>query len=443
MTDKLAQIPFSPRRWPFFYGWIILAAGTIGFIFSVPGQTIGVSAFTRPLMEALHLESTTISLAYMLGTLTSASLLTWAGKFFDRMGARVTTAAAGAGLGLILVYMSQARRLTAAVDSLLPGDRTRAAAFGVLVVGFFLLRYFGQGVLTMASSNMVMKWFQSLRGLASGIMNVFTPVGFSLAPRIFNSLQNQVGWSTTWMYTALMLGLGFTLFVVIFYRDNPEDCGLLPDGRTTPKDQYSRKGEDSHDYTLAETRRTYPFWAFNLALAMNALYVTAMTFHIESIFLRAGRPGSEAFGIFFPISLASVLLGLAAGWISDHTKLKYLLLTMTLGMLTSMAGVLLLGHGPGYGMIILGNALSQAMFGLLLAITWPHFFGKAHLGAITGFQRSWTVSFSALGPYLFSLSLEHLGSYTPSILFCAAVTGVLFVAALKADKPVRPAPGTK
>lgn len=442
MTKKSARVPFSPRRWPFFYGWVILAAGTIGFIFSVPGQTIGVSAFTRPLMEALHLQSTTISLAYMLGTLASASLLTRAGRFFDRMGARVTAAAAGAGLGLILLYMSQARGITRALEPLLPGDRERAAAFSVLVVGFFLLRFFGQGVLTMASSNMVMKWFRSRRGLASGIMNVFTPVGFSLAPRLFNSLQNQVGWSTTWVYTALVLGLGFPLFVVIFYRDNPEECGLQPDGAPSPQDTKAGQDHEGQDYTLSEARRTYPFWAFNLALAMNALYVTAMTFHIESIFLQAGRMESEAFGIFFPISLGAVLLGLVAGWISDHTKLKYLLLTMTLGMLTSMAGLLLLEHGPGYEMIIFGNALSRAMFGLLLAITWPHFFGRTHLGAITGFQRSWTVSFSALGPYLFSLSLEHLGSYTPSILFCAAVTGVLFVAALSADKPIWPAPGS-
>ncbi len=443
MTNKSAQIPFSPRRWPFFYGWMILAAGTIGFIFSVPGQTIGVSAFTRPLMEALNLESTTISLAYMLGTLISATALTWAGRFFDRMGARMTAAAASAGLGLILVYMSQTPGITAMLDTFLPGDRSQGAAFGVLVVGFFLLRYFGQGVLTMASSNMVMKWFQSLRGLASGIMNVFTPVGFSLAPRIFNSLQNQVGWSTTWIYTALMLGLGFTLFVVIFYRDNPEDCGLQPDGRSSHKDQKQSTGQGRSGYTLSEARRTYPFWAFNLALAMNALYATATTFHIESIFLQAGRPESEAFGIFFPISLASVLLGLVAGWISDHTKLKYLLLTMTLGMLTSMAGLLLLDHGPGYGMIILGNAVSQAMYGVLLSITWPHFFGRAHMGAITGFQRSWSVSFSAVGPYLFSLSLEYLGSYSPSILFCAAVTGMLFLAAFSADKPVWPASGSQ
>jgi len=43
--------PFSPARLPFFYGWIILFAGIIGMLMSVPGQTVGVSAFTEDLLK--------------------------------------------------------------------------------------------------------------------------------------------------------------------------------------------------------------------------------------------------------------------------------------------------------------------------------------------------------------------------------------------------------
>jgi len=434
------NLPFPPGRWPFFYGWVILAVGTIGFICSVPGQTIGVSAFTRPLMEALGLESTTTSLAYMVGTLISASLLTGAGRFYDRFGARVTAMAAGAGLGAVLLYMSEVDNIALQASRLFSSAPGQIPPFAVLVVGFFLLRYFGQGVLTMTSSNMIMKWFQAYRGLASGIMNVFVPVGFSLAPQLFSAMRDNVGWSRTWMITALVMGVGFTLFAGIFYRDNPEDCGLDQDGKPPPAKERQEKAGREMDFTLSQARRTYPFWAFNLALAVNALYVTAMTFHIESIFAQVGRTESEAFGIFFPISLGAVILGLVGGWISDRTKLKYLLLAMTTGMLLSMTGLLLLNHNPGYGMIVVGNALSQAMFGLLLAITWPHFYGRENLGAITGFQRSWTVSFSALGPYLFSLSFDHLDSYHPAVILCMALTGLLFFAALLADKPERPGP---
>ena len=67
------------KKFPFFYGWIIVAASAFGMIFSVPGQTIGVSVFTDYLIEALGLSRDQLSLAYMIGTLSSASILSFSG----------------------------------------------------------------------------------------------------------------------------------------------------------------------------------------------------------------------------------------------------------------------------------------------------------------------------------------------------------------------------
>ena len=46
--------PFPPSRLPFFYGWVILGAGIIGILMSIPGQTMGVSVFTENLLEDLE-----------------------------------------------------------------------------------------------------------------------------------------------------------------------------------------------------------------------------------------------------------------------------------------------------------------------------------------------------------------------------------------------------
>lgn len=54
-------------------------------------------------------------------------------------------------------------------------------------------------------------------------------------------------------------------------------------------------------------------------------------------------------------------------------------------------------------------------------------------------MRSWTVFFSATGPFMFSLSLDYLGSYRTGVgLLCLAVTAVLFVCSFWADKPPHP-----
>ncbi|HCE06906.1 MAG TPA: hypothetical protein DEQ62_11315, partial [Verrucomicrobiales bacterium] len=45
------RTPFAPSACPFFYGWVIVFAATIGTIASIPGQTMGFTVFTDVLME--------------------------------------------------------------------------------------------------------------------------------------------------------------------------------------------------------------------------------------------------------------------------------------------------------------------------------------------------------------------------------------------------------
>ena len=41
------DFPFRPSAFPFYYGWIVLFASTVGLVMSAPGQTIGVSVVTE------------------------------------------------------------------------------------------------------------------------------------------------------------------------------------------------------------------------------------------------------------------------------------------------------------------------------------------------------------------------------------------------------------
>ena len=74
-------------KFPFFYGYVIIFAGTIGVIMSAPGQTVGISVFTDFLIEDLKISRDNLSLAYLIGTLLSSLILTYAGKFYDKFPA--------------------------------------------------------------------------------------------------------------------------------------------------------------------------------------------------------------------------------------------------------------------------------------------------------------------------------------------------------------------
>lgn len=434
--QKVKRFPFDPARWPFFYGWIILGAGTIGMLMSVPGQTVGVSVFTDFLIDALSLTRRHLSLAYLVGTTTSALLLTRAGRFYDRAGARTMVVVVSLGLGGVLFYLSFSPGISGVLSRLLPFLSRTAASFIIISIGFFLLRFLGQGSLTLVSRNMVMEWFEKRRGMVNAVLGVAVSFGFSYSPRILDRLIQAGGWQSAWRFLGIVIGGVFCLFAFVFFRDRPEDFGLEPDGgEVKTRKLFHPEAEAGRDFELKEARCTFSYWAFILALTMASLIVTAFTFHVVSIFAEAGLSRSRAVAIFFPSSIVAISVQFLASWGSDYVKLKYLLALQAAGMGILALGIVLLGPGLPVVLVILGNGITQGLMGVTNNLTWVRFFGRRHLGAISGFAATWTVAGSAVGPYLFSLSLDITGSYAFIGIAALGIIGALFITSFKADRP--------
>ncbi len=427
----LEQIPFNPERWPFFYGWMILFWGTLGVLLSVPGQTTGVSAFIEPLIRDLGVSRSSLSYAYLIGTLSSSFLLTPFGKVYDKIGARWMAFLSCSVLGFILLLLSQTDKITAFLGGLFP---EHIAAFSLLAVLFFMLRLSGQGVLTMASRNMVMNWFDRRRGLVSGISGSAVSFGFSYTPKFFSGLIEARGWSGTWFLLGVLLILFFAPLLFLFFRDRPETSGLVPDGKTAGETGKLKAG-NTRPFTLAEARGTFCFWAFALTMALQALVITAVTFHIESIFEQAGMEGKQGFNIFIPMSAVAITVTLIGGWIADRTQLRWLLATMLGGMAGNLFCISFIHPGwPIIGMILFGG-IANGLFGLLMSVTWPRYFGREHLGAISGLCMTLMVVFSAIGPAFYSRVLDLFGSYFFAHLLCLFCAVLLCVAAFFARNP--------
>ena len=433
MKKPFEQIPFNPARWPFFYGWMILLWGVIGVILSVPGQTTGLSAFIEPLLQSLAIERVDLADAYLIGTFSSSLLLTPAGKLFDRIGARWLGFIACLTLGVVLILLSLSACAFEPLTRLLPKRYAVLLLFGSLV---FLLRLSGQGVLTMVSRNMIMKWFDRNRGLASGIVGAATAYGFSYAPTTFNLLIGKHGWSGAWLRMGLLLAVLCAPLLFLFFRDNPEASGLVPDGRIRPLKK-GAKPDIRHEFTLAEARRTWSFWAFTLTICIQALVLTAIGFHIESIFQQVGMPGTMGFAMLPPAAIISVIINLAGGWLSSRIELRWFLMTMLLAITGYLLGFIWLRPGFVYWFIIGSYGLSNGMFGILMSLTWPRYFGCQHLGAISGLCMSFMVVFSAIGPAFFSRSLQFTTSYTTSFVICLIATLMLLIGSFYARNPQR------
>ncbi len=433
MGNMTNNIKSAGKRQPFFYGIIILIAGTIGVWASIPGQTMGVSTFTDPVKDALGLSRNQFSWAYTLGTIMSSFLLGYAGKWFDKYGARRLAMASAFGLSGALLLSSRSEDITNWITN---GESIWLVSFIVIMFCFFLLRFAGQGVLTMASRNMIMLWFDEYRGRMNAISSVAVSLGFSISPLWINALIENGGWQHAWQMMSYGL-MVVAVLIYLLYRDKPEVMGLKPDGNWQMKKKKEPKEKVAafREYTRGEAIRTRAFWMFALMMAFNGYFITGLTFHIVSVFESVGLSNDRALSIFLPMSFISVSTSMVFNTLSDMMRLKHILFIMIAGGILASLGLSLLHLNIGYYMLIVGAGILGGLFAVLAAVTWPRFYGRKHLGAISGVSMQMIVFSSALGPLMFSYSYKLFGTY--SVIALAGLVGLAFIAigSLKADNP--------
>jgi MFS family permease len=404
-----ARWPFDVRRAPFFYGWAIWLLSTLGFLMSVPGQTMGMAVFTDPFMDAFGLGRTELSAAYFFGTMGSSLFLTRAGRWYDRHQARTMMAGASLMLGVVLVFISIVDQIVAPLSGLWQ----TWTGFALILLGYFGVRFSGQGVLTSASTNVLLVWFERRRGLVSGARGVFVSLAFSVSPLLLALLIDGWGWrGTLWVLAATVCG--FAVLCLLAVRDTPESCGLLPDG-VSAEEHAATPRRTFRDVTVEQARRTPVFWIYAGALAMHALFGTAVTFHIVDIFAEAGRNRTEAFGYFFPQAVVATVVNLGASAMADRTPLKPYLLVMLSGFVAGAWGLIHLDTDWGYWLLVAGFGTGGGLWGVLSNLAYVRNFGRLHLGAISGLAMSLTVFSSAVGPLLFSAGLDWLTTYDAAV----------------------------
>ncbi len=442
-----ADFPFRPASLPIYYGWVILVVATIGLIMSAPGQTIGVSVFTEDLLEVTGLSRVEFSNAYLIGTLASGLLLPYAGTLIDRLGARVTVVAASLGLGAVLAALSQIDRGAAGLAQL--GIPLAPATFGLFCIGFLGLRFTGQGVLTLVCRTMLGRWFERRRGLVSSISAPFSSFAFASSPLLLGAWVAESGWRDAWLEMAVIVGFGMALFGWFFFRESPEACGLLIDGdppspssaarNTTETDPSAtlQPEETVRDFTRAEALRTAAFWIVTIGISNHAMVGTGIALHIVDLGAEAGLDEAAALRIFLPVTLVSIPTGIIMGLAVDRLPMRFLIMGMMVGQMLMFGLVPHMDDSLLYGLCILGWGFSAGFYGPLTVAALPGFFGRTHLGAISGVMMMVIVIASALGPALLAAFKAHFGSYAPGLHILAFLPLGVFIAAPFTRNPRR------
>ena len=271
------------------------------------------------------------------------------------------------------------------------------------------------------------------------ISSVFVSVAFSMTPLVFSWIIESYGWRGAWQLMAALLVLGLGPVCYLFYRDNPEECGLEMDGPL--KGTGAKKSHPDNvivrDFTRGEAVRTIGFWAFASAFIWWALFGTGYTFHVVAISEELGMEKATLLYLFFPASIASMAANFFIGYVSDYIRIKYVLMAMCVGMLMVPIGLLVMPAKLGFVFFVLGMGITNGSFANLSGNIWPRFFGRTHLGAIHGLNASVTVLGSGVGPALFTVFKDYCSGFNGMFWMGLVVPFGILALSFFADNPQR------
>ena len=425
MTPRPEPTPHRSRLVegsPVYYGWLVLIAGTLGMMATIPGQTTGVSIFLDHLIADLGLTRSGVSTLYLVGTLIGSFALPFVGRFVDRRGPRVAVVAIATAFALACVWMGLVQ-----------------SAF-MLLIGFTLIRAMGQGSLSLVSTHVIAIWFVRRRGLAIGLAGVGMAVGTATVPTAIEALIQATDWRTAYLILGGVVAATILPVGALIFRDRPERYGVVVEGGAVPGS--TSTASEERTYTAAQARRTLTYWIFVVGLFMGSMLGTGLVFHHYSILAEGGLDRLDAALAFVYFGLASSTGNLATGALLGRVAPRYLLAGSLLALASALAfGAVL--QGPAavlpYGLLL---GLRTGMAASLQGNVFAHYFGRRYLGSVKGSVTTLMVVGSALGPLLFGLGYDQFGDYRAVLLASAVPTALLaavlpFVRLVRADGRLR------
>ena len=385
LSDRIAN------RSRVFYGYWMLPIAMLMQIGSSPGQTFAVSAFTPALLDSLNLTQSRLGLAYMLGTLFAALPLSTVGPASDRMGLKRIACLVVIGLAGACLFASS------------------VTTFAGLLAAFFLLRFLGQGSMSLLSSNTTAMWFRHRIGRVSALLSIGSAMAFAWVPDWISTSIDVVGWRSTYRWIALLLVVFLLPLLVLLYRNRPEEIGQMVDGlppRTNPE-QGERKDDaiELPGVNLSRAMRSASYYVIGLSNIIWAMAGTGVLFYLFTLCDERGF-AQDAKSLFKILGVSMLVTQLLGGVLADFLKLNRLLGIGTTLIAVSLSWLAIdptISGARAFAMLFgAGQGMQISVTGVIMV----RFYGRRHLGSIRGAIWCGTVAGSGCGPLIMGAFMD-------------------------------------
>lgn len=375
--------------------------------FSSFGQTFFISLSAGEIRAEYGLSHGDFGLIYMVATLASALTLPWFGKIVDRFSP--------AHVALITIPML-------AMGTLGMAFSTHVAA---LILTIYLLRLFGQAMMTQNALTATARWFVASRGRAISIVTLGHNAGEAVIPFIFVAVAAMIGWRNAWVLGAVILVLGALPIVYAMIVKEREPHASEIDKQTT----------NIRNWTRPEVMKDLLFWLLTVGILAPSFIGTSIFFHQVYLVELRGWSLPVFASAFSVMAMTTICFTLIAGVLVDRFSAKALL---PFFLLPLSASCFALGMFEAQwsafafmGLMGISYGFSSTLFGAL----WPEIYGTKHLGSIRAVTVAMMVFGSAAGPGLTGWMIDIGVPYSNQIIamgvYCLFAASVMYVTSRK------------
>ena len=401
-------------RLPFYYGWIIVAAGTFGTIAS-----LGFGRFALGML--LPSMGATLGLSYaQMGFISTGNFVGYlvsvlfGGMIVARIGQRRFIF-----LSLLLVGLTMALL-------------SRSETFPVLLA-LYVLTGMGSGGANVSVMSLASTWFaKNNRGKAAGFMAVGS--GYAIIFSGFfvpfvNQSAGAEGWRTSWLALGGMVGV-IALLCVVLLRNKPADLGLAIPGESagTGAVNLPRAAFD-----IYRSRVIYHLGAIYFLFGYT--YVIYATFIVTTLVKERGLSEAIAGNFWSAVGFLSLFSGPVFGSISDKLGRKA---GMIIVFSVQLLAYLLVASGlPGaflYLSIFLYGIVAWSI-PAIMAAAMGDYAGPENAAKALGFITLIFGMGQLSGPAIAGVLAEATGSFSSSFYMSAAMAALAILLAAMLKKP--------
>ncbi len=407
MTVMLSSYLKLIKRYPRY-----LAYSWLHTFFSSFGQTFFFALFVPQLNLTFNLSTAESGTLYGIITLLSAVTLLYSGALLDKTNVHLYSTLVGFGLGLGAFLMGTATHLWQAL------------------IAMFVLRHFGQALMTFTASTATARYFTHNRGKALGLKGLGISLGEAILPITMVTLYKVLDWQQA------CLTIAFACWFIFI----PLSRLLVPKNDPYADKNQTEKYHDHPDAPPLDTAKSWTrsqalqhsyFWMVLPLMLSPAFIATALFYHQDSIITAKSWSMQQMASMFLGYGICRFAFSFFIGPLIDHYSAIKILPWTSLPLLACLFS-LLLGDSMISGFVYLALlGITQGATEATFSAAHTEAFGRIHLASIKSLMGMAMVFSTALSPPLWGwllgqgVSVMTLVAASISLVGLAALTAAL------------------